>query len=375
MVNHESLPRRPLFERFAGLSMHKGSGLSLVALADLPTPVRALDRLVQGQGATRLWLKDDGPSSPHYGGNKVRKLELLLAAARDRRARTVVTFGYAGSNHATATAVHASRLGMRSVSILLPQQNAAYLRKNLLVSAAVGAELHEYPSRAALYAGAALTLVRCRLRDGAAPFVIAPGGSSPLGTVGFVNAAFELAGQMDAGLLPIPDCIYAAGGSLGTVVGLGIGLAALGLPTRVVAVRVVEERYVNPSLAVALWRKTVALLRAADPSFPEVGDAGDRIVIRGEFFGGLYAHLTAEADEASRLALDCERLALDVTYTAKTMACVLADLRSGALRGRDVLFWNSCNSSDLGALASRATPEDLPPRLRRYFDVDQSATR
>jgi len=363
-----NLTHRPLFERFAGLA----AGLPLVELAGLPTPVRRLDGLATRIGAASLWLKDDGPSSPHYGGNKVRKLELLLAAARADNARTVMTFGYAGSNHATATAVHAARLGMRSISILLPQQNAAYLRKNLLVSASVSAELHEYPSRIALYAGSALTLLRHRLREGRSPTIVAPGGSSALGTVGFVNAAFELAAQVEAGLLPMPATIYAAGGSLGTVVGLGIGLAALGAPTRVVAVRVVDERFVNPSRALALWRKTVALLRGHDVSFPDVGDPGDRISFRSEFFGGLYARVTPEAEEARRLAHDSEGLALDITYTAKALACLIADARAGRLGSGSVLFWNTCNGSDLSARAAGATPADLPRRLRRYFDDKQS---
>src|SRR5688572_14547540 len=179
--------RRPLFEYYRGLDVK----IPLVRLAELPTPVRRLSKLESRTAAQNFWMKDDGTSSPFYGGNKVRKLELLLAAAKKANAKEVLTFGYAGSNHATATAVHASRLGIHSTSILLPQQNAGYVRKNLLVSLAVGAELHEYPSRTALYVGSLFTLIRRRMR-GKAPMIIAAGGSSPLGTVGFVNAAFEL---------------------------------------------------------------------------------------------------------------------------------------------------------------------------------------
>jgi len=360
--------RRPLFEHFPGLA----AALPLARLATLPTPVRRLAKLGAQTTATSLWLKDDGPSSPFYGGNKVRKLELLLGAARAQQASKVLTFGYAGSNHATATAVHASRLGMRSISILLPQLNAGYLRKNLLVSAAVGAELHQYPSKSALYFGTAVTILRHRLRDRKSPFVIAPGGSSPLGTIGFVNAAYELAEQVEAGLLPLPERIYAAAGSLGTVVGLGIGVAALRLPVKVVAVRVVDERFVNPARALALWRKTVALLRAGDATFPDVGDPSDRMEFRGEFFGGEYARTTAEAAEARRLAGKLEDLDLDVTYTAKALACVLADARTARFPEGPVLFWNTCNSSNLSGLVADSQATDLPRRLRRYFDPGES---
>lgn len=355
-------PRRPLFERYPGLA----AALPLVDLADLPTPVRRLDRL--GAGTASLWLKDDGPSSPRYGGNKVRKLELLLAAAKAAGARSVVTFGYAGSNHATATAVHAAAVGLGSTSVLLPQRNAAYLRRNLLVSRAAGAEIHEYPNQPALVAGTLAVLLRRLLRERRLPFVVAPGGSSPLGTVGFVNAAFELAAQAEAGELPMPDAIYAAGGSLGTVVGLALGLAALGAPTRVVAVRVVDEQFVNPAKAAALFRDTAALLRRSDPSFPDVGPLGQRIGFRGEYFGGEYAIGTAQARRARDAAQDLEGLRLDLTYTAKALACALGDAARGDLDGKNALFWNTCSSSDLSALAARAKPGDLPARLQRYFD-------
>lgn len=359
--------RRPLFDHYPAL----GAAFPFVPLAALPTPVRRLTGLGSRTPATALWLKDDGRSSPFYGGNKVRKLELLLASARASGAKTVLTFGYAGSNHATATAVHASRLGLRSVSILLPQHEASYLRKNLLVSQAVGAELHEYPSRSALVAGTLWTMLKHRLRDGSFPVVIPPGGSSPLGSLGFVNAAFELAEQVDGRLLPLPERIYVAAGSLGTVVGLGIGLAALGLGVPIHGVRVVEERYVNPSRLESLWRKTVALLRSASPEFPDVSAAVDRVVLRGEFFGGEYAVPTTESADARRLARKLDDLDLDVTYTAKTMACVLTDARSGRFPSGPVLFWNTANASNLSDLAGDVEPRNLPRRLRRYFEPDE----
>lgn len=186
-------------------------------------------------------------------------------------------------------------------------------------------------------------LLRCLLREGRLPYVVAPGGSSPLGTVGFVNAAFELAEQVAAGELPMPDVVYAPAGSLGTVVGLALGLASLGTSTRVVAVRVVDEQFVNPAKAGTLSSRTAALLRKADPSFPRVGDLDGRIEFRGEWFGGEYAIGTAEA----RRARDAAR---------------------GTLHGKNILFWNTCNSSDLAPLAALAQPGGLPPRLQRYFD-------
>jgi 1-aminocyclopropane-1-carboxylate deaminase/D-cysteine desulfhydrase-like pyridoxal-dependent ACC family enzyme len=360
--------RRPLFEYYRGLEVK----IPLVRLAELPTPVRRLQKLESRTAAQNFWMKDDGLSSPFYGGNKVRKLELLLAAAKAENAKTVLTFGYAGSNHATATAVHASRLGIRSISCLLPQQNAAYLRKNLLVSLAVGAELHEYANRPMAVAGTLWTLFRTRQREGRKPMMIAPGGSSPLGTIGFVNAAFELHEQIEDGLMPAPQRIYVAAGSLGSTVGLAIGLAALRRNIPIHGVRVVDEGTVNPSRARALWKKTTELLRKSDRSFPDVGQMGERIVLRGEFFGGRYACKTPEATDAIRLATRNESLDLDRTYTAKTVACALADAREGRFPKGPVLFWNTCNAADLDDLAGDAEPAGLPKRLKRYFELDET---
>ncbi len=368
-MDHEprDLPSRPLplFLAYPRLD----AALPRIALGAFPTPVRSLRRLGAAIGLSDLFVKDDGRSSELYGGNKIRKLEFLLAAASRRGAREVLTIGYAGSNHATATAVHAERIGMHGISMLLPQPGAAYLRKNLLLSLAVGAELHEYRSPARLVAGVLLQMAIHTLRRGRMPFFVPPGGSSALGTVGFVNAAFELAAQVQAGLTPVPDRVYVAFGSMGSAVGLALGFAALGWPTRVVAVRVVNERYADRRGSVVLWRKVDALLRRIDADFPATAFCEDRMEIRDEFRGEGYACFSPEGDSAVTLAAQTEGLALDGTYTGKTLACLIADAESGRLEGRRVLFWNTCNSADVSARVAAIDPARLPQRLRGYFDT------
>ncbi len=123
----------PLLRRFPALA----NRLPHTPIGVFPTPLRELDSLRaalgESGGPSAIYLKDDGVSNPIYGGNKVRKLELVLAEAVRRGATEVMTFGFAGSNHATATAVHAATLGLRSISMLLPQANAPYVAKNLFI--------------------------------------------------------------------------------------------------------------------------------------------------------------------------------------------------------------------------------------------------
>jgi len=358
----------PLLRRFPGLA----GRIPHARLGEFPTPLRELASfqraLGRPDGPAALYVKDDGVSSPVYGGNKVRKLELLLAEAVRTGAREVMTFGFAGSNHAAATAVHAAGLGMRSISMLLPQAKAPYVATNLAVSAAVGADLHHYRTVAALTAGVVRQAAACHLRTGRRPFVIAPGGSSPLGTVGFVAAACELADQLASESLPPPDVVYVALGSGGTAVGLALGFAAMGLPTTVVAVRVTELKHVNEHKVAKLWRQTVELLHEAEPAFPSLEPERSGLTIRSEFFGDGYAVTTQEAEEAIDLMKSLEGIRLDVSYTGKTAACLIADVRRGGLAGKRVVFWHTYNAADLSSLAGRAPRGRIPAALRPYLD-------
>jgi D-cysteine desulfhydrase len=350
-----------LFERYPKLAAR----IPFRALGEFPTPVRPMPALAAAVGAGELYLKDDGLSAKVYGGNKVRKLEFLLADALRAGSRSVLTFGYAGSNHAAATAVYAREAGLDPISMLLPQANASYVRTNLLVSLAVGTEIHEFRNPAALATAAALRLARARL-SGRAPYVVPPGGSSALGTLGYVNAAFELDAQIASGEVPEPERIYIALGSSGSAAGLLLGLAVLGRNTRVVAVRVAGERWASERVIRIVFDRALGLLRDCDPSFPAIPFPAAALEVSHGYFGSGYARFTDEGAEARRLARTHEALTLDGSYTAKTLAALLGDVRSGRLRA-PVLFWNTYNARDLSALTARADPMNLPARLQRYF--------
>ena len=352
-----------LFRRYPALQ----GRLPYVRLAELPTPLVAAPALADAIGAGELFIKDDGVSAPAYGGNKIRKLELLLGLAKAQRRRRVITFGYAGSNHATATAHAAASLGMTSVSMLLPQANEPYVGRNLLVSQAAGASFHLHGSVPRLAASTVGRWLASTVADRRPPAVIPPGGSSPLGTVGYVAAAFELAEQVEAGLAPWPAAIYVAAGSLGTAVGLALGLEALGAPTRVVAVRVAATEYVNARLAARLATRTANLLDRHEVSVRYPFASSERLEIREGFFGAGYAIATDQGREAARTVADTAGLSVDPSYTAKTLAALIADARGGRLAGPTV-FWNTYNQRDTAPLTAAADAAALPPGLRAYVD-------
>lgn len=355
---------RPLLDCYPTLA----SRLHHVDLGEFPTPVLHARALGDAIGIERLYIKRDDLSAREYGGNKVRKLEFLLGEAVHEHRREVLTFGFAGSNHALATALFADRLGMRGISVLLPQPNAHSVQRNLLMGHHVHAELHHYSSKSAATIGTLWHLARHRARQGAWPRTIPAGGSSPLGIMGIVNGVFELHEQVRAGMLPPPQRIYTAVGSMGTAVGLLIGAALTGLDCKVVAVRVIDDTMANARALGALFAKTVSSMRAADPAVPQVTLQSDRFEWRDDCFGERYALYTEAGVEAMRLFEETEGVRVDGTYAGKALAGLIGDARKGALEGQTVLFWNTYNSRRFWESVPPIDYHQLPRTLHRYFE-------
>ena len=361
-------PVRALFESYPRLR----AALPFIALGTFPTPVERLHGLEQmlGSRVSALCMKRDDLSGRLYGGNKVRKLEFILARAMQRGCSEVLTFGGAGSNHALATALYARELGLRGVSMLIPQPNSRCVRQNLLRGLGAGAEFHQSPGMLTTAFATLAQLARHRLRTGRFPYLIAPGGSSPVGMIGFVNAAFELKQQIDAGLLSEPDCIYAASGSMGTVIGLLLGLKAAGLRAKIVAVRVTPAQFSSVRKARRLFAATNAILCGADPSFPNVQFPAADFLFCHDFYGREYGRYTPEAMEAVELFGQTTGVRLEGTYTGKTLAALLADVRAGRLEGKKALFWNTYNSSGLNDESGDIDYHSLPKSFHRYFEEE-----
>ena len=354
----------PLFDRFPRLR----DRLPRVPLTELPTPVEPMWRLAARLGVANLYVKRDDITAPLYGGNKVRKLEFLLAEAVRRGCKEVMTFGCAGSNHAAATAIYANQLGLRSVSMLLPQPNAHSVRTNLLVSHRFGAELNYYESSEDLGKDMPRVLARHTRETGVEPMVIPAGGSSPLGVAGYVNAALELASQVREGTAHRPDLVYVAAGTTGTSVGLKLGFKLAGIKTHVLPVRVTGETFVNAPAMVKLFHEANKLLHENDESVPLVDFTEQETLIRHDFYGGNYAEYTEESVGAMRILRETEDIRLEGTYTGKAFAALLADAAGGALHGKNVLFWNTYNFRDLSNLSAGLDYHDLPKSLHPYFE-------
>lgn len=351
----------PLFEKYPGLKR-----LPYVSLGLFPTPIQELHGLTET--SNRVFIKRDDLSGLEYGGNKIRKLEFALGDAQAQGATEVLTYGCDGSNHALATGIYAGQLGMHSISILRTQHNTKYLRKNLLKSKFYGIELHHCENKQEMDDLTEKLIADRLAQSKKAPYIVPVGGSSPLGTVGFVNAAYELADQIAAGQMPEPDYVYAAAGTNGTIAGLMIGLKVLGLKTQVIPVRVNDEVRVNVQAISELVDDTVALMRAADSSFPEVSIPAGEIPLQHDFFGGDYALFTEEGMAALNRINVKFGIQLEGTYTGKTLAAMLAAAEKK--EGKIFLFWNTLNSRPAPEGLDLLDYHELPDGFHSYFETD-----
>jgi D-cysteine desulfhydrase len=346
----------PLYARFPRL----GKRAPRFPLHDGPSPVSPLDALSDCLGA-EVWLKNDGLYGTVYGGNKPRKLEFVLADALREGAKRVATTGVIGTNHGLATAIYGKQAGL-AVSLLLAYEKPTPENRRLLLQmAAAGADIHytrSYPLTAVL---APYYIARFRLHDGRMPYILGPGGSSSLAALGYVNAAFELARQVEAGELPAPRSIVVPLGTGGTVAGLLAGLRLANLDTRIVAVSITRAPTAWRPAVMRLARSVLGLVAGRTGEAWIEGQPLDGLDIVTRWIGDGLGHASPEGEAARVLAADMEGLNLDSVYTAKSMAALIGLASAGALEA-PVLFWHTHNTiqlSDPPPSAAAAIPRSL----------------
>jgi D-cysteine desulfhydrase len=286
-----------------------------LALARVPTPIEhndALDRLI----GTEVWVKRDDLTAAGAAGNKIRKLEYLLADALRRKASVVVTCGGQQSNHARATAIVAAELGLRAV-LLLRTANPAErppVVGNLMLDYLVGADVRfitpaEYRERDSLLARVADQL----RKGGAVPYVIPEGGSNGLGALGYVDAMAEVRRQLDEGACGSArefDAVVHACGSGGTSAGVALGARRHGGARGGHSIAVCDDRAYFDAVVRRIVEEAVALDGTLGAAHPIVHDA-----FKGPAYG-------LASDEQLAFIVEVARktgLLFDPVYTGKAL--------------------------------------------------------
>ncbi len=327
-----------------------------VVLGALPTPLTEARGLREALGGRRrcprIILKRDDLTGLALGGNKVRKLEYLIADARRRGATSVITTGAVQSNHARLTAAAARAAGLGVTLVLTAREPSPARQGNYLLDRIFGATIHLIPAGPDPLAAVApdeedrvREVVEDERRRGGQPYVIPVGGSSGVGALGYASGTLELVEQLaDAGLSP--SYLYYASGSRGTQAGLELGARLFSPPYRLRGVAVSGGEPDKRVRAARIAGEAAALLGV------DVAIRPDELSTHQGYIGDGYGLATPGGREAIQLLAERDGVLLDPTYTAKAMAALIADIRAGAVAPDDtVVFLHSGGAPALFAHA------------------------
>lgn len=296
-------------------------------LAHLPTPLIHLPLLGHVLGTNRLWAKMDAETGFALGGNKVRKLEYVLAPQELKKVNCLITAGGPQSNHCRVTAAFAARQGMRCVLVTNPGHGKDPTG-NALLHRLFGAEIVIVEDRSERVSQ--MQIVAAKLRAaGERPLVVPMGASTPLGCLGYAQAAIELCEQLDR----LDDgCsetfVFSASSSGGTLAGMILGLALLNrtdVHLRGVSADATAQKLDTVCRDLAQIAAATLLGTQIDPSGISFKSLDDQV-------GKGYGLSTACSRESTELFGKYAGIVLDPTYTSKAAASLIAHLRANPLK-------------------------------------------
>ncbi len=303
-----------------------------INLARVPTPIEKLERLSTILEGPQIFIKRDDLTGIASSGNKIRKLEFLLAEALERGCDMLITCGGHQSNHARTTAVAAAKLGLKCHLILRNTMGGA-LDGNLFLNRLMGAEI-EYitPEEYIRIDEIMADLAEDLKSKGHTPYIIPEGGSNELGALGYIKATEELAEQLKRMKLKI-DHIVIAVGSGGTYAGVLLGKFLFDLPAELHGINVSdnESYFVNKIFDIAkkAWKRF-------NLSFDL--NKQDIHIIDGYVGKGYGLSSQEEIDMIKRVS-QVEGIILDPVYTGKAMLGIADQIRQGRFKhGENILF-------------------------------------
>ncbi len=324
----------------------KYRNLPFQRLGFFPTPLVKLDRLSDTLGGPSILMKQDDHTGLAFGGNKIRKLEFLVAEALEQGADLLITGGAAQSNHCRQTAAAAAACGL-SCHLVLGGEAPPLANGNLLLDRLLGAELHWTGK---FRKGEKIPEIAETLRRGGhKPYIVPYGGSNSTGAAGFARAVEEISLQLEEMEERVSHVVFASS-SGGTQAGLVVGKAICGATFDLVGIQIdrreAGELPYNQYLA-ALAEETAARLgmeRTFSPS---------EFIIREDFLGEGYGVVGDGERRAIELVARREGVLLDPVYTGRAMAGLISMIEQGEFKKDDVvLFWHTGGAPALFSYAA-----------------------
>ncbi len=326
--------------------------LPRITLGFLPTPLEEVSQLSATLGGPRIFIKRDDLTGLVLGGNKVRKLEFMMADAKQKGADVIITTGSSQSNHACLTAAAARMLGMESI-LVLDKGVHTETQGNLLLDSLFEAEVRIIDDSSLV--PKTMEDIAADLRSkGHNPYLIPRGASCPLGAVGYVTAVAEICEQLDKQDIQA-QYLFAAAGSSGTMAGLTVGAKYFQAPFQVIGVSTNRKKE-ELSVKISDLANETAQLLDMDLTFNP-----DEMTIYDEYVGKGYGIPTPQAIEAIRLVAHTQGIILDPVYTAKVMSGLIDLIRQGRFTDKDtIIFLHTGGTASVFAYANELLGQENP---------------
>jgi 1-aminocyclopropane-1-carboxylate deaminase len=304
-----------------------------------PSPVHPLERLSGHLGGARIWAKrDDCNSGLAFGGNKVRKLEYLLADALAQGCDTLVSIGGVQSNHTRQVAATAARVGMKCVLIQeswVDWPDAVYDRVgNILLSRILGADVRLVQAEFGIGFKESWERAIAEIEaSGGKPYAIPAGASDHrLGGLGFARWAQEVE-QQEQELGVFFDTVIVCSVTGSTQAGMIAGFSARGRPRRVVGIDASAKVKETLEQVSRIARRTADLIDVGR----ELRD--DEIILDDRYHAGTYGIPDHRTLEAIRLAARLEGMLTDPVYEGKSMAGLIDLVVSGEIEKSSTVLY------------------------------------
>jgi len=317
-----------------------------VQLGFFPTPFHKLNNISQELGVELFIKRDDMIGPCAFGGNKIRKLEYLIAEALQKKCDYTVTYGATQSNHAMQTALASKKCGLGSILFLVPLVPLSEeLRSNILLDKIMGAEIHIVHPVIKSNALGALRKAQEKSKKhidmleqkGIKCYVIPSGGANARGTLGFVNGYVELSQQLHENGIDKLDYIVHPAGTGGTLAGLMAGKQLLESDVRIISFGVVESTIDYSKNICDLANKTLEILGEETNLVKE-----NMLHIDFNYLGEAYEKPTDESTEAIKYVARKEGIFLDPVYTSKAFVGLCDYIKRGIIpQNSKILFWHT----------------------------------
>jgi len=310
--------------------------LQRVGLGCWPTPLHELRGLSATLGGPRLFVKRDDLTGLALGGNKCRKLEYVLADAKKKGVDTLITSGSSQSNFALQMAVAARKVGMEPHLVLVKgvhvETQGNLLLHDIIDSAVTILEVND-PVEMFTTMPKKMNELADELRlKGRNPLVIPAGAECPLGTVGWVNAAFEISEQLKDKKIDVTSVVLANGGG-GTQAGLICGFKRLNMTMPIVGISVLNEKTEAINEVVRHGNEVASFLEL------DIAIALDEVTVYGDYIGPGYGVPTEACIEAIKLVARTEGIFLDPVYSGKAMHGLIDLIHKGFFTKKDTILF------------------------------------